>query len=380
LVGDGINVTLLIGKTKPLPAPENFISAFRSMEITNSDKGRSGFEITFSAGRSALDSDFFDYEIIKSDLLKPFNRVRILLNIGSSSTVLIDGYITHQELSPSNDPRMTTFSIIGEDVGVLLDLEEKSDTHPALSDDKIVQEIIKTYEKYGLKSEVAEPVLKEEPSVDQEVGSQETTDWRYISCLAHKYDFVFFIEPTGTLGENRAYWGPRDLVAKPQEPLYVNMGPITNVSKIDVRYNAFDPSAVIGTLQVPFTSNNLSLDARESKRRHMSASPAISSQTFKRTTRFRESGVSHISGTLESQAMVEDSVDAVTVSGELDIFKYGGILRAFRRVNLAGVGLKYDGLYYVRSVTHTLRSHEYLQRFVLSREGVDSLSRSIENE
>jgi len=38
-----------------------------------------------------------------------------------------------------------------------------------------------------------------------------------------------------------------------------------------------------------------------------------------------------------------------------------------------GVGFSYDGLYYVRRVTHSFQRGEYTQRFYLSREGTGSL-------
>ena len=39
---------------------------------------------------------------------------------------------------------------------------------------------------------------------------------------------------------------------------------------------------------------------------------------------------------------------------------------------MRGAGLAYDGLYYVNSVTHTLKRGEYKQSFTLSRDGLIS--------
>jgi len=41
-------------------------------------------------------------------------------------------------------------------------------------------------------------------------------------------------------------------------------------------------------------------------------------------------------------------------------------------VGLRGVGLSYDGLYYVQKVTHTIRAGDYKQKFSLTREGLGS--------
>jgi len=37
-----------------------------------------------------------------------------------------------------------------------------------------------------------------------------------------------------------------------------------------------------------------------------------------------------------------------------------------------GVGLTYDGLYYVKSVTHTIGRDSYRQKFTITREGTIS--------
>jgi hypothetical protein len=41
-------------------------------------------------------------------------------------------------------------------------------------------------------------------------------------------------------------------------------------------------------------------------------------------------------------------------------------------VGVRGAGLAYDGLYYVNSVTHSLKRGEYKQNFSLSRDGLVS--------
>ena len=63
------------------------------------------------------------------------------------------------------------------------------------------------------------------------------------------------------------------------------------------------------------------------------------------------------------------SLDAVTLSGEIDAVRYGSVLRSRRLTAVRGVGLSYDGLYYTQQVTHRIRAGEYKQRFTLRREG-----------
>ena len=75
-----------------------------------------------------------------------------------------------------------------------------------------------------------------------------------------------------------------------------------------------------------------------------------------------------------AQGMTDASTDVVTVDGELDALRYGDPLCARGLVGLRGAGYSYDGLYYVKRVTHTIRKGEYSQRFSLTREGVGAIS------
>ena len=64
--------------------------------------------------------------------------------------------------------------------------------------------------------------------------------------------------------------------------------------------------------------------------------------------------------------------NVVTVSGALDVMRYGSILKARRLVGLRGVGVTLDGLYFVKSVTHNIKKGEYKQNFSLARNALVS--------
>jgi hypothetical protein len=66
------------------------------------------------------------------------------------------------------------------------------------------------------------------------------------------------------------------------------------------------------------------------------------------------------------------SSDSISVSGSLDVMRYGRVLRNRMLVGVRGSGLAYDGLYYVNSVTHNIKRGEYKQSFQLSRDGLIS--------
>jgi hypothetical protein len=75
------------------------------------------------------------------------------------------------------------------------------------------------------------------------------------------------------------------------------------------------------------------------------------------------------------QAETDASTDnVITVSGELDATRYAALLKPRGLVGLRGAGFSFDGFYYVKSVTHTIRQGDYTQSFTLTREGLGALS------
>ena len=59
--------------------------------------------------------------------------------------------------------------------------------------------------------------------------------------------------------------------------------------------------------------------------------------------------------------------DAVFGTGSLDVARYGHVLRSRQLVGVRGAGEAFDGLYYVASVTSTLKRGEFSQSFQLAR-------------
>lgn len=373
----GIHLTLLIGPTVPVPAPFNLTNAIKSVEVTNTDQGRDGFQITFAAGRKGP-ADIFDYALLNNSLLRPFNRVIIMITFGLAPKVLIDGIITHQQLNPSQEPGKTTLTVTGEDVSVMMDMEEKTQTYPNMSDMVIVNKIILSYAQYGLIPIVIPPVSLDVPIMIDWIPSYPGTDLSYVQQLAAKNAYVFYVEPTDAPGVNNAYWGPLNLITVPQKALSVNMGPETNVSSINFQYNALQPYFVSGKVEDRLTNTSIAVETFGSLRTPLSTEPAwLVNQPNVRKKQLDSGGMNALEAYSKAQAETDSSVDALTVSGELDAPAYGDILRARKLVGLRGAGYSYDGIYYVKSVTHRIRQGEYKQSFTLSREGLGSLTPAV---
>jgi hypothetical protein len=84
------------------------------------------------------------------------------------------------------------------------------------------------------------------------------------------------------------------------------------------------------------------------------------------------SNVSMTKALLRGFAVASQSTDSVKARGTLDVTRYGGLLKARRLVGVRGAGPAFDGLYFVRKVTHQIQRGQYKQSFELSRNGLVS--------
>jgi hypothetical protein len=372
----GINVVLLVGKEIPLPAPELLTRAVDSIEVTNTDEGRDGFQIVFSVGRSTSDpmQNALDYSLVDSLLLETFNRAIIMIAFGLVSTVLIDGIITHKELKPSAEAGQSKLTVKGEDVSIMMDREEESKTHPNQPDPVVIAKIIGSYAKYGLVPTVVPPPSMDIPLEVNRVPAQQKTDLQHIKDLAKIYDYVFYIEPTAVPMVNKAYWGPKEYTSLPQRALTLNMGSFTNVTSINFQYSSLDSTIVTGKVQDPLLNMEIPVVTLGSLRPPLALFPDLLKNigNAKRKKYRAKGGVNAIQAYGEAQATTDSSTDAVTATGELDGLSYGDVLRARKLVGLRGVGFLHDGYYYVKNVTHRITKGEYKQSFTISREGLGS--------
>jgi hypothetical protein len=372
----GVSVILLVGKDIPLPAPELITRAVDSIQVTNTDEGRDGFEIIFSIGRSATDpmQNAIDFSLIDSLLLETFNRVIIMVEFGFVPIVLIDGIITHKELNPSTESGQSKLTVKGEDVSIMMDREEQSTTHPNQPDPAVIAKIIGSYAKYGLVPVVIPPPSMDVPLEVNRVPSQQKTDLQHIKDLAGIYDYIFYIEPTSVPLVNKAYWGPKEYFSLPQKALTLNMGSFTNVTSINFQYNSLDSTIVQGKVQDPLLNREIPVVTVGSLRPPLALFPDLlkNIDNAKKKKYRAKGGVNAIQAYGEAQARTDSSTDAVTATGELDGLSYGDVLRARKLVGLRGVGFLHDGFYYVKNVTHKISKGEYKQSFTISREGLGS--------
>ncbi|PTS77354.1 hypothetical protein DBR17_13625, partial [Sphingomonas sp. HMWF008] len=69
----------------------------------------------------------------------------------------------------------------------------------------------------------------------------------------------------------------------------------------------------------------------------------------------------------------QSSTGVARAEGELDVEKYGSILRAGGLVGVRGAGMTFDGNWSVQQVHHKLQRNRYTQTFKLARDGTEPL-------
>jgi len=339
----------------------------KSVEVKHNDSGRSGFQIIFQVGRGP--TDLLDYPLISNPLLKPLNRVILMVTFSAMPAVLMDGIITNQQFNPGSQPGSSTFTITGEDVSLMMDRVEKNVEHPAQPEPVIALKIIASYAQYGLAPIVIPPTTLDVPLPTDRVPVQQSTDLQYLQEMARRFDYVFYVTPGLVPGMNVAYWGPPVRQGLPQKALSFNLGPNTNVNTLDFQNNANSATTVSGSVQDRTTNQSTPVQAMMPSRIPLSAQPPNPSNM--RTTLLRESGSSTTQAMTHAQATTDASTnEVVTATGELDAAAYGDLLKARALVGLRGAGMLHDGLYYVKEVTHTIARGEYKQKFTLTREGL----------
>jgi hypothetical protein len=208
--------------------------------------------------------------------------------------------------------------------------------------------------------------------IDQ-IHRQNGTDLQYIRCLADEVGYEFYVDPGPAPLTSTAYWGPSIRFGAPQPALNTNMDAETNVESMDFKFDAEEPTLPVVMIYpkmlkigipipipavnplapplglIPPIPKKLEID-RESARKNPAAALMAA---FSRAAR---------------------TADAVTVSGTLNVARYGRILKSRRTVGVRGAGYAFDGLYYVRSVKHNIQRGEYKQDFTLVRNGLVSIT------
>ena len=368
MIVSGAYLTLLIGPMVPIPAPQPVVEALRSVQV-NTSGDRSGFQLTFTMGKTSplqlalLPAGYFDPIV---------TRVVVMVTLNGIPNVLVDGFVTRQEVQPSNEPGQSTLTITGEDLTVAMDLVQITLSYPAMPDVAQVNLILAKYAFLGVVPVVVPPFITTVKTPLEGWITQTETDLQHIRGLASQNGYVFYVEPGPLPGQSIAYFGPDVRVPLPQPALSVNMDAHTNVESLSFSLDGLQKRTEIINVLDPVTG------------RVPVPVPMPEINVFKPPLGLRPTPPAKIVFNRDSAALSFDEAlkqaigrgiqasAPVTGNGSLSVLRYGQVLRARTLVGVRGAGVTYDGLYYVDSVTHNIKAGEYKQSFSLSRDGLIS--------
>ncbi|GAA3689094.1 hypothetical protein [Streptomyces iranensis] len=372
-VGQGpIHLELRMGPKLTRPVPPEVTEALLSAQITTTAGERGGFQMAFDLTKKGAIID----RLLPEGFFDPRTRVIVTAAVKGTPIVLLDGLIVRHEVGASNQPGQTTLTVTGEDLTLLMDLEERTDRYPNLPPFKRVGRILSKYTDYGIEADVIEEKILQPPNAQRRVDYQTGTDLQYVTDLAQANGYVFYLIPGPVAGVSTAYWGPEKRIGTAQHALTVNMDVNSTVDQLTFAYDGTAREEPQARVQDPATRTSTLLAQPDisplrpplGKR----ATPALKRKTLSGTAK-----KDRAQAEAEALARAATTADAISGSGSLDVNRHGYILQPRQLVGVRGAGRTYDGEYYVKSVTHNLRPGSFQQNFTLTREGLIARSDTV---
>lgn len=365
----GVHITLLIGPTVPIPVPQVVLDALASVEVTTTAGQNSGFRLTFTlSNRSPLQTLF----LLTGGAEIPLLRVMIIATINGIPQVLMDGFMTDHQISPGSDAGHSTLTVSGEDISVAMKyIDFTGFPFPAMPAEARVATILAKYAMFGVVPVIIPSIMLDVPIPTDKIPRQEGTDFDYVKKLADDSGYVFYFVPGPVPGMNTAYWGPTVRVGIPQPALNFDMDSYTNVESLNFTYASDQKAQPFVWIQNSTTKVPIPVLLPDVN----PLSPALG-LVEPMPKRFYEiegtAKLTPLQAVMIGLAKAADTADVLTGTGSLDVLRYGQPLQARQLVGVRGVGLAFDGLYFVNSVTHHIKRGEYKQDFSLARNGLIS--------
>ncbi|MBN8892905.1 MAG: hypothetical protein BGP12_11580 [Rhodospirillales bacterium 70-18] len=365
----GIHLTLMIGPDPvALFATPEMMQALAEVEVTHQDEGRSGFRLTFTIGRAGP-FDLLNFGLVADPRLALNSRVVLIATFDAVPQVLMDGLVTRRDIAPGNQPGEGRLVLSGQDLGVAMQRTSTPTAHPAMDETAIGAFLALNYARYGMVPMVLPPPVIDPVVPVDRTPMQTTDDYSFLTALAERSGYVFYIEAGPAPMVNTLYFGPRVRPGIQQKALSVNLGPESNVSDINFANDALAPERVQARVQDRLTGQVVPVLTPVSTRMPLGLAPDyLRLGTAVRTSSMQTSGLSVTEAFGRAQARFDRSVDdSVVATGTLDPLRYNGLLRARAKVDLRGAGFTFDGTYVVRRVRHLISGGRYTQDFTISR-------------
>jgi hypothetical protein len=245
--------------------------------------------------------------------------------------------------------------------------------YPAMPIEARVALICAKYAAFGLIPLIIPVLFPDVPIPVDKIPAHRGTDLQYIQQLAEEAGYIFYIEPGPVAGTNIAYFGPEIKVGIPQPALNVDMDALTNVENMSF---SFDPTK--GVLPVVFIQNQLTripIPIPIPNINPLQPPLGLLSTSISNIKILKDTAkMNPMQAILRGLNEAKKSQDSVSANGSINVLRYGRPLKARQLVGVRGAGIAYDGLYFVSSVTSTLKRGEFKQSFNLTRNGLISIT------
>jgi hypothetical protein len=364
----GVQLSLLIGPL-PVPAPREVAEALVHAKVENgSGETQSGFELSFELPvRSPLRSLF----LLTGGGSLPLMRVVLVVTINGAAQSIIDGVTTNVETQPGSGG-VATLVVKGKDLSALMDIIELPGIpFPAMPPSARVLLVLAKYLALGVIPQVIPSILDIPPLPMQQIPQQRGSDYAYVKRLAGQAGYVFYLDPGPAPGTSTAYWGPEIRVGEPQPALTTNMDAQTNVEQLSFNFDKERKTIPIVFFQEPISKAPIGIPIPDVT----PLNPPLGLVPPLPPNIKKLDDTAHLSAPealMAGLAFAGQHSDSVFASGRLDVTRYGRLLRSRQLVGVRGAGVPFDGLYYVKSVTHEIERGSYKQAFTLARNGLVS--------
>jgi hypothetical protein len=370
-----VQLTLMMGPTIAVPVPSTVLESLTRVEVTINDLDPSGFKLYFSVDKQSPLQILF---LLTAGMPLLFMRCILVATVNGVANVLIDGVITQNEISPGDKGSNSTLTLFGRDLTALMDQSNWSGfPFPACPREARVALLLAKYAFFGVLPLIIPSIVLDLTLPIEQIPAQQGSDLQYIRQLAEEVGYVFFIAPGPVPGTSTAYWGPQLKVGPVQPALNADMDAYSNVESMHFKFDQEKSKIplVYTYVQQIGISIPIPIPPVNPLQPPLGAIPPIPTNLLPPDlTSFRDdlSKLSVAQAFMMGLAAGSASSEVVTCDGSLDVVRYGTVLNARQLVGVRGAGYAFDGLYYVKSVTHRIKRGEYKQNFTLTRNGLVS--------
>jgi hypothetical protein len=370
-----IQLQLMMGPIIAVPVPSSVLESLASVEVKVEDVGASGFQLVFSIDKQSPLQILF---LLTGGLPLLFMRCILVATVNGIANVLIDGVITNNQISPGDKGSNSTLTLTGRDLTGLMEQSNWSGfPFPACPREARVALLLAKYAFFGVIPLIIPSVLIDVSLPIESIPGQQGTDLQYIRALAAEVGYVFYIAAGPVPGSSTAYWGPQIKVGPVQHALNSDMDAYTNVESMQFSFDQEKNKVPLVYLYLQETGVTIAIPVPPITPLNppLGAIPPLPTNLLPPDLKaFRDDAAKLPipQAIMLGLAAAAQNAEAVGCEGSLDVVRYGGVLNARQLVGVRGAGPAFDGLYYVKSVTHKIKRGEYKQNFTLTRNGLVS--------